>query len=122
MAYTKTNWVAEVTELSATNFNHMEQGIADAHSALTTKPTWTTGNINFNATSTIATSSLNTTLIFGARQGVGFAIIVGPQQNESPLVIYNSGVVQSATKSGTTVSIKLGGGYGSNINVAIISL
>ena len=32
MAYTKKTWVKGNTPLSAENFNHMEQGIADAHS------------------------------------------------------------------------------------------
>lgn len=31
MAYTKKTWVKGNTPLSAENFNHMEQGIADAH-------------------------------------------------------------------------------------------
>lgn len=31
MAYTKKTWVKGSTPLSAENFNHMEQGIADAH-------------------------------------------------------------------------------------------
>lgn len=35
MAYTKKTWVKGNTPLSAENFNHMEQGIADAHSAIT---------------------------------------------------------------------------------------
>lgn len=32
MAYTKKDWVSGETPLSAENMNHMEQGIADAHS------------------------------------------------------------------------------------------
>lgn len=31
MAYNKTKWINNQTKLSATNFNHMEQGIEDAH-------------------------------------------------------------------------------------------
>ena len=34
MAYTKKTWVTGSTPLSAENFNHMEQGIADAHSSI----------------------------------------------------------------------------------------
>lgn len=34
MAYTKTNWVTGEVALSADNFNHMEQGIYDAHEGL----------------------------------------------------------------------------------------
>lgn len=34
MAYTKKTWVKGSTPLSAENFNHMEQGIADAHSSI----------------------------------------------------------------------------------------
>lgn len=34
MAYNKTNWQDDVTPLSATNLNKMEQGIADAHAHL----------------------------------------------------------------------------------------
>ena len=35
MAYTKKTWVKGSTPLSAENFNHMEQGIADAHTEIT---------------------------------------------------------------------------------------
>lgn len=44
MAYTKKTWVKGNTPLSAENFNHMEQGIADAHSSiaqLNSDKTWT---------------------------------------------------------------------------------
>lgn len=34
MAYTKKTWVKGSTPLSAENFNHMEQGIDDAHSSI----------------------------------------------------------------------------------------
>ena len=34
MAYTKKTWVKGNTPLSAENFNHMEQGIDDAHSSI----------------------------------------------------------------------------------------
>ena len=34
MAYTKKTWVKGSTPLSAENFNHMEQGIADAHTEI----------------------------------------------------------------------------------------
>ena len=37
MAYTKTTWVDDVTETNATNFNHIEQGIYDAHESLSSK-------------------------------------------------------------------------------------
>lgn len=37
MAYTKTNWVDDVTETNADNFNHIEQGIYDAHESLASK-------------------------------------------------------------------------------------
>ena len=37
MAYTKTTWVDDVTETNATNFNHIEQGIYDAHESLASK-------------------------------------------------------------------------------------
>ena len=35
MAYTKKTWVKGSTPRSAENFNHMEQGIADAHTEIT---------------------------------------------------------------------------------------
>ena len=35
MAYTKKTWVKGSTPLSAENFNHMEQGFADAHTEIT---------------------------------------------------------------------------------------
>lgn len=34
MAYTKKTWVSGETPCSSENFNHMEQGIADAHNKL----------------------------------------------------------------------------------------
>src|SRR3954454_24045713 len=34
MAYTKTNWIEDVTPTSPTNMNKIEQGIADAHAAI----------------------------------------------------------------------------------------
>ena len=34
MAYTKKTWIKGSTPLSAENFNHMEQGIDDAHSSI----------------------------------------------------------------------------------------
>ena len=43
MAYTKKTWVKGNTPLSAENFNHMEQGIADAHTdiaQLNSDKTW----------------------------------------------------------------------------------
>ena len=43
MAYTKKTWVKGSTPLSAENFNHMEQGIADAHTdikQLNSDKTW----------------------------------------------------------------------------------
>lgn len=36
MAYTKLNWRNDEVALSDTNFNHMEQGIYDAHEAIST--------------------------------------------------------------------------------------
>ena len=35
MAYEKKTWVKGSTPLSAENFNHIEQGVADAHNAIT---------------------------------------------------------------------------------------
>ena len=34
MAYTKTNWIDDTTALSASNLNHIEDGVADAHDGI----------------------------------------------------------------------------------------
>ena len=51
MAYTKKTWVKGSTPLSAENFNHMEQGIADAHTEITQLNSDLNNRIEFTITS-----------------------------------------------------------------------
>ncbi|NSG59024.1 hypothetical protein G4949_16400, partial [Anaerostipes hadrus] len=51
MAYTKKTWVKGNTPLSAENFNHMEQGIADAHTDIAQLNSDLNNRIEFTITS-----------------------------------------------------------------------
>ena len=68
MAYTKKTWVKGSTPLSAENFNHMEQGIADAHTEIT---------------------QLNSELEFDSHSAGGIEITLN--KNVAMIMIYKSG-------------------------------
>lgn len=55
MAYTKKTWVKGSTPLSAENFNHMEQGIADAHTEITQLNSDTASDFRINANGNLKT-------------------------------------------------------------------
>lgn len=68
MAYTKKTWVKGSTPLSAENFNHMEQGIADAHTEIT---------------------QLNSELEFDSHSNAGIEITFN--KNVAMIMIYKAG-------------------------------
>lgn len=68
MAYTKKTWVKGNTPLSAENFNHMEQGIADAHTDI---------------------AQLNSELEFDSHSAGGIEITLN--KNVAMIMIYKSG-------------------------------
>lgn len=68
MAYTKKTWVKGNTPLSAENFNHMEQGIADAHTDI---------------------AQLNSELEFDSHSADGIEITLN--KNVAMIMIYKSG-------------------------------
>lgn len=58
--------------------------------------------------------------VTGCRNNIGFCLMCPASDNENPIIIYNSGILSSASVQGTTLSITVGAsGYGSFVNLLV---